>query len=134
MIKFPVFSAVVHPWQCDTMGHMNTRFYASIFDDATLQFLLTIAPDAQSYLGWADVTWSIAYIREVTVGNCVQVTSKIAELGTKSLTVSHSMHGLDGSTVFATGLLKIARFDKNARRAIAIEEPIRQRLSESIAG
>ena len=26
--------AVVHPWNCDVLGHMNVRWYAHLFDDA----------------------------------------------------------------------------------------------------
>ena len=26
--------AVIHPWYCDHLGHMNVRFYAHFFDDA----------------------------------------------------------------------------------------------------
>jgi acyl-CoA thioesterase FadM len=29
------FRAVVYPWQCDTMGHMNSQFYARVYDGAT---------------------------------------------------------------------------------------------------
>ena len=31
---------MAHPWNCDTMGHMNTRFYAAIYDDASFHFLM----------------------------------------------------------------------------------------------
>lgn len=33
---------VVHPWQCDAMGHFTTRFFAAMFDDAAYR-LGTIA-------------------------------------------------------------------------------------------
>ena len=31
---------MAHPWNCDTMGHMNTRFYAAIYDDAHQRYLI----------------------------------------------------------------------------------------------
>ena len=27
-----VYKAVAHPWQCDVLGHMTTRFYTGMFD------------------------------------------------------------------------------------------------------
>lgn len=30
----PVYRGVVHPWLCDAMGHLTTRHYLAMFDDA----------------------------------------------------------------------------------------------------
>ncbi len=37
------YVGVAHPWMCDTMGHMNVRHYAAMFDDASFQLLGHIA-------------------------------------------------------------------------------------------
>ena len=37
------FRGVVYPWFCDFMGHMNTQFYCTLFDGATLHFLAQLA-------------------------------------------------------------------------------------------
>jgi len=29
-----ILRGVVHPWYCDTFGHMNVRWYSHFFDDA----------------------------------------------------------------------------------------------------
>ena len=31
---FEIYRAVVFPWHCDHIGHMNVRWYAHHFDDA----------------------------------------------------------------------------------------------------
>jgi acyl-CoA thioester hydrolase len=125
MASLPHFTAVVHPWHCDTMGHVNTRFYAGIFDDASLQVLEWVSNGEDPALGWADVTWNLTYQTELNAGTCVRIASTITALGTKSLTVEHCMESLNGGRRFAVAEFKIVRFDKRARKAIAIEQSIR---------
>ena len=37
------FTGVADPWMCDSMGHVNVRHYAPMFDDASLQLLGRVA-------------------------------------------------------------------------------------------
>ena len=32
---------VAHPWMCDVLGHMTTRHYVAMFDDAAYHMLYT---------------------------------------------------------------------------------------------
>ena len=51
--------SVVQPRNCDAIGHMNTRFYAEIFDTASVHALHEVMPATEvsdADLGWADVT------------------------------------------------------------------------------
>ena len=34
-----VYRGVAHPWLADVMGHMTTRHYVAMFDDASYHFL-----------------------------------------------------------------------------------------------
>ena len=69
-----VNKCVAHPWQCDVMGHLTTRFYLEMFDDASYHFLYTVfgwtisAHESQKY-GWADVRHVIEYKAEVSAGD-----------------------------------------------------------------
>ena len=38
----PVHTAVAHPWLCDIMGHMTTRHYTAIFDDASYLYFFRV--------------------------------------------------------------------------------------------
>ena len=33
---------VAHPWMCDVLGHMTTRHYIAMFDDAAYHMLYTV--------------------------------------------------------------------------------------------
>ena len=35
----PVQKSVAHPWMCDVLGHMTTRHYVAMFDDAAYHML-----------------------------------------------------------------------------------------------
>lgn len=128
MANIPTFTAVFHPWHCDTMGHVNTRHYAAVFDDASLHMLALISPDRPD-LGWADVTCKLTYRREITAGTCVQVVSRVNEIGTRSMSINHTMKSIDAAEVFAEADVKIVRFDKQSRSAVPIEDTIKTKLA-----
>ena len=53
-----VQKSVAHPWMCDVLGHMTTRFYLNMFDDASYHILYEVfgwsgASDDKGERGWA---------------------------------------------------------------------------------
>ena len=72
---FVVNKAVAHTWFCDVLGHMTTRFYLHMFDDASYHLFHEVfgwaaAQDNEGKLGWVDVRHVIEYIAEVSAGGC----------------------------------------------------------------
>ena len=118
-----VTSAVIHPWNCDAQGHLNTRHYVGIFDDANQVLLARIASgsqDAAPGLGWADVRNEVEYLAEVTAGTIVDVSAAIRRIGTKSLTIASEIRRANSGDACARMLAIITRFDLTARRAVAL--------------
>ena len=37
-----VQKSVAHPWMCDVLGHMTTRHYVAMFDDAAYHMLYSV--------------------------------------------------------------------------------------------
>ena len=71
-----VQKSVAHPWMCDVLGHLTTRFYVGMFDDAAYHFLHSVfgwigASDDQGKTAWVDVRHVIEYQNEVTAGELV---------------------------------------------------------------
>ena len=82
------YRGVVYPWQCDAMGHMNTQFYAALYDGATLHFLARLCEQAELKKlnhGWADVQQLIRYERELLAGALPVVRTSLVRLGNKSI-------------------------------------------------
>lgn len=121
---------VVYPWLCDSMGHMNTQFYAAMYDQATFHFLSALAPYAslaKSGRGWADVRQLIEYKHEARSGDLVVIRSSVQRLGTKSVTYIHEMRNAESDAVHSTSEQVTVLFDLKARKAIEIDAEIRER-------
>jgi len=120
-----VTSSIVHPWNCDAQGHLNTRHYVGIFDDAN-QILLAriVGQDALPALGWADVRNELDFRAEITAGTVVDVFAAIRRIGTKSLTIAAQLRRANSDDVCARMLAVITRFDLTARRAVPLSQPL----------
>ncbi|KSV75795.1 MULTISPECIES: thioesterase family protein [unclassified Sinorhizobium] len=124
------YVGVAHPWMCDTMGHMNVRHYAAIFDDASFQLLgHIVGPEAQSETGrgWADVRSEVEYKHETEAGALITIRSRVIKLGRSSVTFEQIMSGTLDGIVHAVNRTTTVRFDLEARAAIALEPDARAR-------
>src|SRR5258706_11808137 len=105
---------VAHPWNCDTMGHMNTRFYAAIYDDASFHFLARLAPSQkqkESGLGWADVRQLIEYKQEVESGALLVVRTMLKRLGRTSGEDPHQLRDPQTALLHSTSEQATRPFD-----------------------
>jgi acyl-CoA thioester hydrolase len=125
--------AVVHPWLCDVMGHLTTRHYMAMFDDATYQFLAVIGYDpkaaSEERWGWADVRHEINYLSELAAGAVVRVEGRAKARGRSSITVEFRLIDRSDGRVCATLEAKIVCFDLEARRARPLPPTITDALS-----
>jgi acyl-CoA thioester hydrolase len=120
--------AVVHPWLCDAMGHLTTRHYLGMFDDASYQLMMTLGYDPQVALaerwGWADVHHEISYRSELASGAVVRVVGRITALGRTSLSSEFQLLNRPDDKVCAVLAGRTVCFDLNARRARPLPEAI----------
>ena len=126
------YAGIVHPWMCDSMGHLNVRHYVAMFDDASFQLLGRIAGqgDADNRLGWADVRMEIDYKHETAAGTLITVYSHIEKIGASSLTYMHEMRGTLDDGLHAQMRTITVRFDLQKRSKIELDPAARQRATE----
>lgn len=134
-----VNKAVAHPWFCDVLGHMTTRFYVAMFDDASYHFLYALcgwsgASDDEGKLGWVDAKHVINYQVEVEAGDLLEVRAKLDRIGTKSITASYKMQNITKGESAATLECVYVFFDLQARKALPITEEIRDKLQQHLEG
>tara|TARA_R110000803_G_scaffold115713_2_gene184215 strand:- start:1624 stop:2043 length:420 start_codon:yes stop_codon:yes gene_type:complete len=125
-----VYKGVAHPWLCDVMGHMTTRHYVAMFDDASYHLLSEVfgwAPGTAGGPGWADVKHTIEYKDEVAAGDLLEVRGSLTKIGGKSITVTYDMHNLTKGGPAATLESISVYFDLTTRQAIAIPDALRTR-------
>ena len=131
------YKGVCHPWLCDSMGHLTTRHYMAMFDDASYHFLNRVfgwsGTDSQNNnVGWADVKHTIEYLLEVRSGQLLDIKGVLAKVGGKSITVSYEMRECGSHKIVATLTSISVLFDTEAREAISLTNDIRIRANKSI--
>ena len=125
-----VHKNIAHPWQCDVMGHLTTRFYMAMFDDSSYHFLHQVfgwnsAQDPDGKLGWVDVRHTINYQAEVSAGDLLEVRAELIKVGGKSMTISYEMINLGSGDVAATLESVVVLFDLEKRCAVTIPDDLR---------
>lgn len=125
-----VMKAVAHPWLCDVMGHMTTRFYVGMFDDASYHLLHDVfgwsgARDADGKRGWVDVRHVIEYHDEVAAGDLLEITAALTKIGRKSITARYEMRNLRKATTAASLEAVYVLFDLEARQSLSIDDALR---------
>lgn len=123
------FTGVVHPWLCDAMGHMNSRHYVAMFDDATYVVIAHLGYRPGAGYGWVDVRNEVDYVKELPAGATVEIFSAVARIGNKSLTVYSEMRSFEGSPICARMRAVLVYFDLEQRCALPISQEIRDKAS-----
>jgi acyl-CoA thioester hydrolase len=117
------------------MGHLTTRYYVAMFDDASYHFLYTVfgwtisGHESQKF-GWADARHVIEYKAEVSAGDVLEIRARLQKIGTKSFTVLFEMVDLAKDEVVATMESICVFFDLEERQAIPITDEMRNRAQQ----
>lgn len=130
------FRGVAHPWLCDAFGHLNTRNYVGMFDDASFHFFSALgAPMIElqkDHKGWADVRAELEFREEVPLGRLVIVHTGVLKLGRTSITYRHEMRDADADRLHATMQTVTVHFDLRARKAIPLPDTLRSRAERHL--
>lgn len=134
-----VYRGVAHPWQCDVLGHLTTRFYVGMFDDASYHFFYEIfgwvgASDDSGKLGWVDVNHNINYQAEARAGDLLEIRATLTKVGGKSIQASYQMKNLETGEASATLDAVYVLFDLDERKAVTIDDVLRAQATQALAG
>ena len=128
---------VVVPWKCDHFGHMNVRFYAEAFDDASFHIWSVIGvpivemEEEQGLIGVV-ASLKIDFLQEMRVGQLWVIESAIVRVGGKSFTYCERMRDTHSGVVHATADLVEVFFDKVERKAAPIPDGVRDLLEAKL--
>ena len=124
------YFGVVHPWLCDAMGHLTTRHYVGMFDDASYHLLAALDANLdemrQEDRGFADVKSTLEYKGELHSGALIEIRSTLLSLGNKSFTHRHAMYNRGNSQLAATMENTTVAFDLKTRRAVPLFDHFRR--------
>ena len=129
-----VQKSVAHPWMCDVLGHLTTRFYVGMFDDASYHLLYTVfgwtgASDDAGKRAWVDVRHVIEYQVEVKAGDLLEIRAGLIKIGTKSITVRYQMTNCGNGETAATLEAIYVLFDLQERQGLALTDELRELAS-----
>ena len=132
-----VQKSVAHPWYCDVLGHMTTRFYVGMFDDASYHFLHSMfdwigASDDEGKLGWVDVRHVIEYQTEVRAGELLEISGCLLKIGNKSIKAFYEMKNLGSGEISATLECVYVLFDLQARSSVALSDELREKAAQHL--
>ena len=121
---FKTYYGTVHPWQCDAMGHLTTRYYVGMFDDSHWHFFLELGAKSDEMLkrgeGFVDVKSTLEYKQELQCGDLVHIESSMISLGNKSFVHRHEMYNRSTGELAATMENVTVSFDLNKRTAVPV--------------
>ena len=132
-----VQKSVAHPWMCDVLGHMTTRHYVAMFDDAAYHMLYEVfgwtgSSDDDNKIAWADVNHKIDYKSEVSAGDILEIEAKLTKIGNKSITIYYEMRNLGKNVVAASLQVISVLFDLELRESVKISEELKELASKHL--
>ena len=111
-------------------------WYVAKFDEATWQLFsaigLTPSRLREEGIGMAGVEQHIEYKRELYAGDVVTVSSRVLEVGDKSLRFVHEMTKDETGELAARTVLVAVHLDRGTRRARALPSEVRDRARSMI--
>lgn len=133
-----LLKGVVHPWHCDSFGHMNVRWYAHFFDDGAYHIWSAYWGSHQKMereFGVHTVTARATtdFIQELVAGDLIVIDCIVTRVGTKSCTFKERMMHVDTGVPHATYEVTEVFFDPATRTAAAMPQPIRECLEPLVA-
>ena len=130
---FELYRAVVFPWHCDHIGHMNVRWYAHHFDDAGFH-LWTVAGLSQKEMhengvGLVVGQIKINYIHEMKAGDLLVIRGCFSHVGGKSIRHHQRLCNADTGVLCATQDTIEVFFDPETRTSAPMPDFYRERLA-----
>lgn len=127
---------VVFPWLCDQFGHLNIRFYAHFFDDASFHLwsILGMSLKTMQDRGYHTVVArTVTDVKaELNEGELIVVESAFVRLGNKSVTVRQRLKNADRDVVHAVQEQVEVFFDPETRRSAPVPEEVRRTVEANL--
>ena len=125
------YRGVVHPWHCDSMGHMNVVWYVSKFDEASWQFASMLGLNnlyfTKNHMGIAALQQNITYKSEIVAGSVVTVRSGVLEIQEKVVRFIHEMYNDSTGELASMMVLTAVHFNTRKRKSCPFPQNILRR-------
>ena len=121
----------VKPWEIDVIGHMGFQFFVHRFTAAAMQALaavgLTPRYMTEQRRGLSTFEFQMRFLRELSVGDLIEVKTGVMHLGGSSIRILHRMFNLRTGVLSAELSQYGVLLDMDARRPTRIPDEMRAR-------
>ena len=128
--------SAVNPWECDTMGHMNVRFYMGRLSDGAGHFWAALGMGRDRMMGRgigsAVLEYHMTFRREVMAGALLVVRSAVRAVGRKTVGFAHWIIDAETGLTAATAEGTATLMDLEARKATELDPADRARIQAMI--
>ena len=129
---------VVHAWMCDHFGHMNARFYAHVFDDASFAMwsMAGVSRDVFARVGLHTVVarTETDLRAELLAGQLLAVRSRFVEIGSKSVTYEQELRDPETGVIHAVQRGVEVFFSPATRESARVPDEVRTILGADGTG
>lgn len=133
-----VYKGIAQPWECDSLGHLTTRFYTAMFDDASYHFLFELfgwsgASDSAGQRAFVDVRHEVDFRDEVKAGELLEIQARLERVGTKSMVARYDMIKRGNGGIAASLRATYVLFDLQTRRGLTLDDTLRSQASKFLS-
>ena len=132
-----VVTETVKPEWIDNFGHMNMAYYLLAFDNGTYGFWLHVTRDRsqeeRDVMAYAVVEAHINYLREVSVGQSLRITTQLLDADGKRFRLFHNMHQVEDGYLAATNEVMALGFNLKTRTIAPFTEPTLAEINRVLA-
>ena len=127
------------PHYCDHMGHVNNRWYAHFFDDASMSLWSQIGLSERALRERYATSAVIAHVEidfsnELVADDQFVIKSAFSRIGTKSLTLTSLLHHCDSQALCARQTMVAVFFDVQTRQSAPMPDSIRKIVTPFLVG
>ena len=121
---------MVFPMHCDHMNHVNNRWYAHFFDDASLSQWSRIGLTEKAlrdthHTSAVIAHTSVDFLHELVASDQFLIRSAFTRLGNKSVTLQQVLEHCDNGNIAAKQTMIAVFFDATGRSSTAIPDSVR---------
>ncbi|MBL4603856.1 MAG: thioesterase family protein [Emcibacteraceae bacterium] len=124
---------VVDHSMCDRMGHLTTRVYTGLFDDASYKLVEACGLTVDDKTGFADLELKTKFINEIRCDGRFYIKSGFLKLGNSSLVALHHMYNAADDSLISTCEETAVIFDLVKRKSMAMSDEFRKNAQKLMA-
>lgn len=134
MPEMTTIRRVIHPTDCDTLGHMNVARYFEIVSDGGFTIQAEMGLDHKDMtegrrLSFAVVRAESAFHSELVTGDRVYVRSCVVEMGRKLAVFRHRIYRTSDNKLCFDVRFRVVLMNLERRRAVSIPEELQQQMA-----